>query len=144
MIDTFFSIIGKYRTKTNRLLFFMTADIVFIFFSVWLSFFLKFDYSIPSQYFASIWKTSILSVFFIIPVFYLQGLYTFSWSFVSTKELISLFKALTLGFFFMALAIFISKDFNAFIGFPRSVLLISYFLIFLFSGSLRFSKKIYH
>ena len=144
MIDTFFSIIGKYRTKTNRLLFFMTADIVFIFFSVWLSFFLKFDYSIPSQYFASIWKTSILSVFFIIPVFYLQGLYTFSWSFVSNKELISLFKALTLGFFFMALAIFISKDFNAFIGFPRSVLLISYFLIFLFSGSLRFSKKIYH
>lgn len=144
MTEAFLNFIGKYRTKTNRLLFFMAADIIFIFLSVWLAFFLKFDYDIPGQNLASIWKISILSVLFIIPIFYLHGLYTFSWSFVSTKELVALFKALTLSFLFMALAIFTSRDFYAFIGFPRSVLLISYFLIFLFSGSLRFSKKIYH
>ncbi len=43
----------------------------------------------------------------------------------------------------MGAAIFISKDFYAFIGFPRSVLLMSYFLIFLFSALTRFSKRIY-
>jgi len=122
----------------------MAADIGFVFLSVWLSFFLKFDYNIPPQYFDSLWKISFLLGFFVIPIFYLQGLYTFSWSFVSTKELISLFRALTLSFLFIGLALFFSKDFYAFVGFPRSVLLISYCLIFLFAGSLRFSKRIYH
>lgn len=135
--------INYYRTKTNRLLFFMAADIVFIFFAVWLSFFLKFEGSIPNQYFTSIGRIAVLSVFFVIPIFYFQGLYTFSWSYVSTKEIVALFKALTLSFVFMGAAIFISKDFYAFIGFPRSVLFISYFLIFLFSGGIRLAKRIY-
>jgi len=144
IIKKIVSLVARYRTKTNRLLFFMAADIGFVFLSVWLAFFLKFDYHIPPQYFDSLWKISFLLVFFVIPIFYLHGLYTFSWSFVSTKELISLFRALSLGFLFIGLALFFSKDFYAFVGFPRSVLLISYCLIFLFSGSLRFSKRIYH
>lgn len=135
--------LNKYRTKTNRLLFFMAADIVFIFLAVWLSFFLRFDYDIPSQYFNSIWQISALYLFFIIPIFYLTGLYTFSWSFVSTNDLLSIARALALSFIFTIIVIFISKDFYAFEGFPRSVLLISYFLVFLFSGGLRFSKRIY-
>lgn len=144
IIKKIVSLVARYRTKTNRFLFFMAADIGFVFLSVWLSFFLKFDYNIPPQYFDSLWKISFLLGFFVIPIFYLQGLYTFSWSFVSTKELISLFRALTLSFLFIGLALFFSKDFYAFVGFPRSVLLISYCLIFLFAGSLRFSKRIYH
>ncbi len=143
MIKNKFLNINRYRTKTNRLLFFMAADVIFIFLSVWIAFFLRFEGSIPSQYLTSILRTSVLSVFFIIPIFHLQGLYTFSWSFVSTKELISLLKALTLSFIFMIAVIFIPKDFYAFFGFPRSVLFISYFLIFLLSGSIRFAKRIY-
>src|SRR3989344_4825276 len=98
--------LNYYRTKTNRLLFFMAADIVFIFLSVWLSFFLRFDYNIPAQYGVSLVRTSLLYILFIVPIFYWQGLYTFSWSFVSTKELITLFKALTLAFILMGLVIF--------------------------------------
>lgn len=135
--------VNKLRTKTIRLLFFMAADIVFIFLSIWLAFFLKFDYTVPAQYLDSIWKLSVLSVIFIIPVFYLNGLYTFSWSYVSTKEIVALLRALTLSFVFMAIVIFTSKDFYNFIGFPRSVLLIAYFLIFIFSGGIRLSKKVY-
>lgn len=121
----------------------MVADVVFIFLSVWLAFFLKFDYAVPAQYLDSIWKLSILSVIFVIPVLYLHGLYTFSWSYVSTKEIVALVKALTLSFVFMAIVIFTSKDFHNFIGFPRSILLITYFLIFIFSGGIRLSKKVY-
>ncbi len=141
MENKFFNL-NYYRTKTNRLLFFVAADVVFILLAVWLSFFLRFDYNVPSQYFASIWRLFALSVFFIVPIFYLQGLYTFSWSFVSTKELLSLFKALTLSFAAMGVVIFLAGDFKIFMGFPRSVLLISYFLIFLFAGGIRLSKKI--
>ena len=117
--------INRYKTKKTRLIFFMLSDIVFVFFSVWLSFFLRFDGDILSQYFTSMWGISVLSAFFIIPIFYFQRLYTFSWSYVSTKELISLFKGLTLSFIFIGFTIFISKDFYAFKGFPRSVLLMN-------------------
>lgn len=139
---SFFNI-NHYRTKTNRLLFFVGADVFFIFLSVWLSFLLRFDLKIPEQYFPSIWGVSVLSAFFIVPIFYFQGLYKFSWSYVSTKELVSLFKGLTLSFLFIGFAIFISKDFYAFKGFPRSVLPMSYFLMFLFLGGIRLAKRIY-
>jgi FlaA1/EpsC-like NDP-sugar epimerase len=78
-----------------------------------------------------------------VPVFYFQKLYSFSWSYVSTNELISLFKATTIAFIFLSIAIFLSHYFPHFINFPRSTIFISYILVFIFCGSLRFSKRIY-
>jgi len=59
---------------------------------------------------------------------------------VSTKELISLFKAITLSFVFLVFSILVLRTFK---GFPRSILIISYFLIFVFCGAVRFAKRIY-
>ncbi len=131
------------KTPFTRMIFFMVADILLISFAIWFAFFLRFEGQIPSQYGNIIQTVIILALVFLIPTFYFLRLYSFSWSYVSTNELISLGKATTLGFLFLGVTIYISKDFPFFAGFPRSTLFISYFLILLFSGGIRFAKRIY-
>lgn len=131
------------KTSLTRTIFFVVADIASIAISVWLSFILRFDGSIPSQYVPFIYRMMGLAIIFIIPVFYFQKLYSFSWSYVSANELISLFKATTISFIFLSVTIFISHYFPHFTNFPRSVIFISYVLVFLFCGAIRFSKRIY-
>jgi len=131
------------KTAVTRTLFFIFSDIILIALSVWLSFLLRFDFNIPSHYFPFIYRMIILAVIFILPVFYFQRLYSFSWSYVSTNEIVSLFLATTISFAFLSIAIFISNYFPKFQNFPRSTIFISYFLVFIFCGFLRLFKKIY-
>ncbi len=131
------------RTPLTRMIFFIFSDIVFIAFSVYLAFLLRFDGNIPSQYYLAIQRFIILALIFSLPIFDFLRLYSFSWSYVSTQELISLFKGITLGFLFLGITLYISKDFPFFSGFPRSTLFVSYFLTFLFCGGIRFAKRIY-
>ncbi len=122
--------------------FFILADTAFIALAVIFSFMLRFDGVVPVQYIEGgiIQNMIILALVFSLPTFYFLGLYSFSWSFVSANELISLFKAITLSFLFLAFSIFFLKSFQ---GFPRSAIIISYFLVFIFCGGTRFSKRIY-
>jgi len=133
------------KTPTKRLLFFLFFDIILISVSVFMAFLLRFDGVIPAEYFENqvISKIIILAAIFCLPVFYFFKLYSFSWAYVSAQELVALFKAVTLGFLLLAFAIFFSRDFPAFTGMPRSVFFISYFLVFVLSGGLRLSKRIY-
>ncbi len=131
------------KTPLVKMIFFVVADIFCVVFSVWAAFLLRFDFDIPSQYFPFIYRMLGLAVIFILPVFYFQKLYSFSWSYVSANELISLFKGTTIAFIFLAVTIFISHYFPHFINFPRSVIFMSYFLVFILCGALRFSKRIY-
>lgn len=132
------------RTTKTRLLFFLIADIFFIALSVFLAFFLRFDGKIPSEYFGGIVQwTMALALFFSIAIFYYYRLYYFSWIYVSTNELISLFKATILSFLFSGASLFILRDSDVLLGFPRSILPISYILIFIFCGGIRFAKRIY-
>lgn len=131
------------RTAATRTLFFILSDVVVIALSIWLAFILRFDANIPSQYDPFIVRMIVLAVIFIIPIFYFKRLYSFSWSYVSTNEIVSVFWATTISFVFLAIAIFISKYSPYFINFPRSTIFISYILVFMFCSALRFSKRIY-
>ena len=126
----------------KQVFFFLIIDILLISLAVWLSFLLRFDGKIPIQYLEDgiLEKMIFLSLIFCLPIFYYFRLYSFSWSYVSTNELISLIKAVTLSFTFLIVSLFILKSFE---GFPRSCLFISYFLIFIFCGGIRFSKRVY-
>lgn len=130
------------RTATNRILFFLTADALLVVFSVFSAFLLRFEGTIPPQYFESgtFQRMVILALVFCLPVFYFFRLYSFSWKYVSANELISLFKAVTLSFIFLAVSLFVLQGFE---GFPRSTLFVSYILIFIFCGGVRFAKRIY-
>src|SRR3989344_8443047 len=131
------------KTVLTRTLLFVIADTIFISFSIWLAFFIRFDANIPDQYFPFIYRMMGLAVIFAVPIFYFQGLYSFSWSYVSTSEAISLFKAVTISFIFLSVALLISKYFPYFQNFPRSILFISYLLVFIFCGGIRISKRVY-
>ncbi len=131
------------RTTLSKTVFFMVADILSVMLSIWFAFLLRFDSHIPAQYFPFMFRMVILSIIFVLPIFYFQKLYSFSWSYVSANELISLFKGTTIAFIFLSVAIYISHYFPHFTNFPRSTIFISYFLVFIFCGASRFSKRIY-
>jgi len=132
------------KTALTRTLFFLTADIVLISLAVWLAFILRFDGTIPERFLPSFCNLLILALVFHIPIFYFWGLYSFSWSYVSAKELVSLITGSFFAFLLASLAIYMFfGDFSGFSQFPRSVLIISYFLVVLLAGALRFSKRIY-
>ncbi len=126
-----------------RKILFLIADVFLICLAIYFAFLLRFEGIIPSQYFSNIWGIILLALIFCLPVFHFLKLYSFSWAYVSTEELISLFKAVTLSFLFLAASLFILREHPIFAGFPRSILFVGYFLVFLFCGSIRFSKRIY-
>lgn len=140
IMDDFFKKIFNI-SKGKKLVFFAVSDIILIALSVWLAFILRFEGQIPAQYSAIIERVIFLLILFILPVFYFSGLYSFSWSYVSINELLSLIKAATISFIFLAVAVYFSKDFPSFLGFPRSTFFISYFLVVIFCGALRFGKR---
>jgi FlaA1/EpsC-like NDP-sugar epimerase len=131
------------KRQTARILFFLFLDFIFICLSVYLAFLLRFEGKIPAQHFLNLEGMIFLTLLFSLPIFYFLKLYSFSWAYVSAEELISIIQAVVLSFLFSSASIFILRDQPFFFGFPRSVLFISYFLIILFSGATRFSKRIY-
>jgi len=131
------------KRRIGKILLFMLFDVFFIVLSIYLAFLLRFEGNIPPQHFLNLEGMVFLALIFSLPIFYFLKLYSFSWAYVSTDELISLIQAAFLSFLFLATSIFILKDQPFFFGFPRSTVFISYFLIILFSGAIRFSKRIY-
>ena len=131
------------RTAAKRLAFFVLTDILSVLFSVWIAFVLRFDYQIPMQYTSFIFIAFAVITIFLIPIFYFNRLYFFSWSYVSTNELVSLFKATSLAFIFFGIVVYLFRFSPQFSQFPRSTILISYILVFLLTGAVRLSKRIY-
>lgn len=121
----------------------LAVDIVLISFSIWFSFYLRFEGNIPASYFPMIKDVTILALFFCLPVFYFVGLYSFSWSYVGINELIALTKASAIAFLFLAMTLYLSKEFPFLTGYPRLTLITSFCLIIILCGSARFAKRIY-
>jgi FlaA1/EpsC-like NDP-sugar epimerase len=131
-------ILSKYKKPL-----FFVLDIILITLSVWLAFFLRFEGKIPEEQISNIKGLIALVLVSSLPVLYFFKLYSFSLSFISAEELVALIKVNIFSFLFSATVVLIFRDEPVFIGFPRSVLFISYFLIFLFCGASRFSKRAY-
>lgn len=132
------------KTSFTRTLFFIAGDIALITVAVFLAFWLRFDGDIPPSYFSGIFQaTLLLTLVVILPAFHFSRLYSLSWTYVSTKEVFALLKAVTISFLLLGAAIFILRDTVFFAGFPRSVLLISYVLVFVATGGIRLAKRVY-
>ncbi|MFH1401763.1 MAG: nucleoside-diphosphate sugar epimerase/dehydratase [Parcubacteria group bacterium] len=128
---------------TKRRIPFFIADVILIALAVYFSFFLRFEGQIPLAHIPNIWGSVILTLLLCLPAFYFFKLYSFSWAYVSTEELVSLAKAQAFGFLLLSAAIFILRGWSAFSGFPRSTLFISFVLIFFLCGGIRLLKRIY-
>jgi len=133
------------RTRRKRFTFFLGVDIVSVAVAVTLAFLLRFEGTIPQQYFegGGFWAGFALVLGATIPVFLLLRLYSFTWAYVSIGDLLLLAQALFVSAVVAGLTFLVLRTAEFFSGFPRSVFLLTYILLFLFMGGLRFSKRMY-
>lgn len=127
----------------NKKAFFFVVDVVLIAFSVWLAFMVRFEAQVPSHYFIIIPRLILLGWMFYLPTFALNRLYSFSWSYVSTQELIAMARAAATALLSQIAVFYLFKNYYFFSGFPRSTIFISCFFIFGLCGGVRFAKRIY-
>lgn len=130
----------------NTILRFITLaslDIIVILASVWIAFLLRFEGYIPDEHILNATGFSLLAATIAIPIFWYFKLYSFSFSYVSTDELIAIARANGVAFLGIGLILFLARDTAVFTGFPRSVLFLSIILIFLGTSMLRFAKRIF-
>jgi len=128
-------------TSFKRALFFLIGDILISFFTLFLAYLLRFNFSIPRIYFDNFFKVAVIFIGAKIIFYYIFRLYFVSWRFFSLKELKSLLIATTLAYIVGGGILLVFRDF--FIPFPRSVIIIDYFLSLLFIGFFRVSKRFF-
>jgi FlaA1/EpsC-like NDP-sugar epimerase len=132
------------RTAFKRRLFFFTADIIFISFSIYASFWLRYNGVLPPESTQPILYYILLALIIKLSFLIIFNLYDFSWQFVSMEELIKIFKALSISSLFLGMALFFLRVYKPFMvfPFPRSTLLIDYIISLFLIGSLRISKRL--
>lgn len=131
-----------FLAKHKKAVFFV-GDVILIAFSVLLAFMVRFEMQIPEQYFPIIIRLILLGWAFYLPALFLNRLYSFSWSYVSADELISLIRAAGMALLLQTAVFYLFRESPFFSGFPRSTIFIAAFFIFGFCGATRFAKRIY-
>jgi FlaA1/EpsC-like NDP-sugar epimerase len=131
------------KSVFKRRAFFFISDTVIITFSMYLSFWLRFNGEIPPPYTKSLPYFVSLALAIKLLFLILYNLYDISWRFVSLKELIKAFKALLFGSLSLGMALYLLRTAIWFKAspFPRSILLIDFILSFIMIGGLRISKR---
>ena len=132
------------RIVTKKVTFFLLMDIALLSLAMFASFLLRFDSHVPSEYRQYLWYFILASLAAHLSVFWWQGLYRLSWSYVSVFELVKIVKATILGAIFLAILLFVFKIFYIIPGFPRSIIFVNHFLVLIFIGGLRSLKRIYY
>ncbi len=127
--------------KSKRLAFFLCADIVLFTLSVFLAYELRFSGYIPSIFYESLIKATLLLVLLKLVLFGLFGIYKVAWRFFSLNEARKIFLALACAECVFLGIFYIFDDF--FNPFPRSIVGIDFVLSYLLIGSLRISKRMF-
>jgi len=120
---------------------FLVGDMALLSLSLYLSFLIRFDWSVPEQYMFALYIPIFVGVR--IPVFLFFRLYSMTWSFAGTYELMGIAKGLTLSTILIALLVYVINPGGIFAGFPRSIVLLEYVLSMFLICSFRFSKRLY-
>lgn len=127
----------------SKIIFFI-SDLILVPLAVIFAFYLRFEGKVPSNYFEGgiqfFILINLLVIFFLFKIF---KIYSLSFSYFSIFELIFLWRTIILGFAFSGLILFLLKNEKIFLGFPRSVLFLTYFFLATFLSLVRISKRIY-
>src|SRR3989338_2471242 len=132
------------RTSYARFLFFFLSDVLIIILSLYASFLIRFDLTVPDQYKQFIPSYLIITLAVLVPLFILKRLYYFTWVYVSIDILISVFNAVTYGFLFLGFLLFIGRAHYLTLNLPRSIVVIDYVLVFMGISGIRIAKRVYY
>ena len=128
-------------TSFKRVSFFIVSDIVFSIFTIYLSFLLRFNFSINSDFLLSMQKMIFILIPLKIAIFYIYKVYFVTWRFFGLVEYRKLIEAHFIVYFTFSIVYFIFQDF--FYPFPRSVIFIDFFLSIFFIGFLRIVRRLF-
>lgn len=127
-------------TKLKRVLFFVVGDIFISIFTLFLSYLLRFNFAIPGEYLDKFFAVASVLITTKIIFYAVYKLYFVSWRFFSLNELKTLLISTFLAYIVAGFVLLLFRDF--FLPFPRSVILIDFFLTILFIGFFRISKRL--
>jgi len=141
----------------KRFLFFFFMDILIITASLYSAFLLRFAYQLRSEFLIGrhymIMITQAFPIFLAVKlsVLGLFRIYRITWRYVGVHDLVNIARAVAVSQFILILVIlflfniklFDMLNFDAFIGFPRSIFIIDGLISFLLLAGLRISKRIF-
>jgi UDP-N-acetyl-D-glucosamine 4,6-dehydratase len=124
----------------KRLIFFLGADFILFFVSLHFAYALRFDFSVPSEYFNHFYF-----IFFTLALLksvslYIFGVYHLTWRYFGLHNAKQIVLGHTLAVVSFYLIFVLNQD--LFIPLPRSVIAIDFILSLLLIGALRLSKRI--
>lgn len=127
----------------KRRLFFLFFDAVFISFSIYASFWIRYNGVLPPGSTKPLLYYVGLALIIKLTSLIIFNLYDISWRFVSMEELIKILKALSISSLFFGMTMFFLRVYPPFtvLPFPRSTLLIDFIISSFLIGSLRISKR---
>ncbi len=130
-------------TKIKRTLFFLTSDIILFLLSFYLSFLLRFNFTIPDSYIKifSYWAPSI--VFLKILTFWVLGIYKVNWRFIGLNEFIKIATGLGIDTIILFFLILLSRNKIPYFFPPLSIILIDFFISLSLISLVRIAKRIY-
>ena len=131
----------KYSLKQRNFWFVLLADTVLVSLAYYFAYLLRFDGAIPPKYFAGWSQTVIWIAPLKLLTFFYFRLYRGMWRYTSAYDFINLLKACFTSSGIIVLILLVSYQL---IGFPRSVFIIDFFLVFLFLGGLRMGIRLYY
>src|SRR4030042_4591607 len=131
------------RSPLKRTLLFLGSDAILFVLAFYLSFYIRFEGTIPDIHLR---QFSICLPFFVglkITAFYLFQIHRFTWSYVGLHALLKIFKVLTVcSLVLSSLILFLAYE-ESFRGFPRFIFLIDYALSLILIGGFKISKRVY-
>lgn len=128
-------------TTIKRRAFFLLSDIILIAFSMYASFWIRFDGDIPESYIANLKYYIPLTLAVKLGFLIYFGQYNIFWRFFSLRNFIRLSNAIMLSSLSLGLLLFFLKTSTPFIGFPRSIILLDFIFTMGFLGMVRISKR---
>jgi len=129
-------------TARKRVVFFVTMDLLLSLISFYSAYILRFNFHIEQKYLAHFWLAYSLLVLFKIVAMYVFKSYFVVWRFFSFADAANIVKAHIVAYAaFVVCYMLFSVHFQPF---PRSVIIIDFFLSLILIGSIRVSKRFWN
>lgn len=127
-------------TSLKRMVFFLVVDAILSGVTLCLSYLLRFNFQIPEEFLGSFWMTyGVLTGAKLFSLFLFRN-YFIIWRFFSFYDAKNIVKAHILAYLFFIVFYLFFKEYFA--PFPRSVIVIDFFLSLIFIGATRVVKRI--
>ena len=128
-------------TSTKRLIFFIFFDTLLSFATLYLAYPLRFNFHIPEAFLHSFWLVYIILAGLKVSLLFLFKNYFIVWRFFSFVDAKNIIQAHIVAYTLFVLIYLLFSE--AFAPFPRSVIMIDFFLSLIFIGTFRVSKRFF-